>query len=42
MGTKVKISKGVLPAELLLPKERYSPSEAQKQTNPRKVYHWLN
>ncbi|WP_379138981.1 L,D-transpeptidase [Paenibacillus sp. sgz500958] len=42
MGTKVKISKGVLPAELLLPKERFSPSVAQKQTNPRKVYHWLN
>ncbi|KGE16493.1 hypothetical protein PWYN_17320 [Paenibacillus wynnii] len=41
-GTKVQISKGVLPAELLVPKERFSPSATQNQTNPRKVYHWLN
>jgi len=42
MGTRVEISKGVLPAELLLPKERYTPPTTQNQTNPRKVYHWLN
>ena len=41
-GTKVEISKGVLPAELLLPKDRFSPSAIQNQTNPHKAYHWLN
>ncbi|MCL6604318.1 MAG: L,D-transpeptidase [Paenibacillus sp.] len=41
-GTTVQISKGVLPEELLLPKDRFSPSTTQNQTNPRKVYHWLN
>ena len=41
-GTKVQISKGVLPAAPLLPKERFSPSTARNQTNPHKVYHWLN
>ncbi|MNB81743.1 putative L,D-transpeptidase YkuD [compost metagenome] len=42
MGTKVQISKGGLPDELLVPGERY-PSEAPaNQTNPGKVYHWLN
>ncbi|WP_410511798.1 L,D-transpeptidase [Paenibacillus sp. BR2-3] len=42
MGTKVEISKGVLPSALLLPKKRFSPPATQNQTNPRKVYHWLN
>ncbi|MDQ0195895.1 L,D-transpeptidase [Paenibacillus wynnii] len=41
-GTKVQISKGVLPAELLIPEDRFSPSATQNQTNPHKVYHWLN
>ncbi|CAM4343382.1 L,D-transpeptidase [Paenibacillus typhae] len=42
MGTKVQISKGGLPEELLVPADRY-PSEAPgNQTNPNKVYHWLN
>ncbi|MFC3747907.1 L,D-transpeptidase [Paenibacillus sp. GCM10012306] len=41
-GTKVEISKGVLPAELLLPKERFSPATSANQTNPHKKYHWLN
>ncbi|MRN52777.1 L,D-transpeptidase [Paenibacillus monticola] len=41
-GTKVTISKGVLPEELVLPKERFSSSTPHDQTNPRKVYHWLN
>ncbi|ULO05691.1 L,D-transpeptidase [Paenibacillus sp. 19GGS1-52] len=41
-GTKVTISKGVLPEELVLPKERFSSSAPHDQTNPRKVYHWLN
>lgn len=42
MGTKVRISKGVLPEELLLPEERFPSGTPQNQTNPRKVYHWLN
>lgn len=42
MGTKVQISKGVLPEELLLPKERFSSATTQNQSNPRKVYRWLN
>ncbi|KWX86976.1 hypothetical protein AMQ83_15850 [Paenibacillus riograndensis] len=42
MGTKVQISKGVLPDELLLPEERYPSGTPLDQTNPNKVYHWLN
>jgi hypothetical protein len=42
MGAPVRISKGVLPSALLLPKERFALSATQDQTNPRKVYHWLN
>ncbi|CQR54975.1 L,D-transpeptidase family protein [Paenibacillus riograndensis] len=42
MGTKVQISKGVLPDELLLPDERYPSGTPLDQTNPNKVYHWLN
>ncbi|MFF2910488.1 L,D-transpeptidase family protein [Paenibacillus sp. NPDC057934] len=41
-GTKVEISRGVLPAELLLPKERFSSATSENQTNPHKKYHWLN
>ncbi|SET01562.1 L,D-transpeptidase [Paenibacillus sp. NFR01] len=42
MGTKVTISEGVLPDELLVPKERYPSAAPPNQTNPHKVYHWLN
>ncbi|MGN7760640.1 L,D-transpeptidase [Paenibacillus sp. 22594] len=42
MGTKVQISKGVLPDELLLPEERFPSGTPLDQTNPNKVYHWLN
>lgn len=42
MGTKVLISKGVLPEELLLPEESFPAGAPQNQTNPHKVYHWLN
>ncbi|MNC55881.1 hypothetical protein D3C75_1054460 [compost metagenome] len=42
MGTKVQISKGVLPEELLVPAERFPTGTIQDQTNPHKVYHWLN
>ncbi|MFE4713896.1 L,D-transpeptidase [Paenibacillus sp. NPDC056722] len=41
-GTKVEISRGVLPAELLMPKERFAPATSENQTNPHKKYHWLN
>ncbi|ASA20668.1 L,D-transpeptidase [Paenibacillus donghaensis] len=42
MGTSVLITKGVLPDELQLPEDRYTPAASHDQTNPRKVYHWLN
>ncbi|GGF69885.1 hypothetical protein GCM10010912_13860 [Paenibacillus albidus] len=42
MGTKVQIGKGVLPEQLLLPEERYTAGASHNQTNPRKVYNWLN
>jgi lipoprotein-anchoring transpeptidase ErfK/SrfK len=41
-GTKVHISKGVLPDDLLVPAERYATKHGQDQTNPMKIYHWLN
>ncbi|MGF7045780.1 hypothetical protein J2T13_000240 [Paenibacillus sp. DS2015] len=41
-GTKVHISKGVLPEDLLVPAERYATKHRQNQTNPQKTYHWLN
>ncbi|WP_342565531.1 L,D-transpeptidase [Paenibacillus sp. FSL R7-0345] len=42
MGTKVQISKGGLPDELLVPADRYPSETPANQTNPNKVYHWLN
>ncbi|MHA6529816.1 L,D-transpeptidase [Paenibacillus sp. BAC0078] len=42
MGTKVEITKGVLPDEPLLPEERFPSGAPQNQTNPHKVYHWLD
>ncbi|WP_310832653.1 L,D-transpeptidase [Paenibacillus pedocola] len=41
-GTKVQISKGVLPEELLVPEDRFPSGAPRNQTNPNKVYHWLN
>lgn len=41
MGTPVHISKGVLPDDLLAPKERFLTKREQNQTNPHKTYHWL-
>ncbi|WP_150266733.1 L,D-transpeptidase [Paenibacillus tepidiphilus] len=41
-GTKVVIAKGGLPDELLLPEKRFTAQTAPGQTNPHKVYHWLN
>ncbi|MBW4083166.1 L,D-transpeptidase [Paenibacillus sp. S150] len=42
MGTKVRITKGVLPEEVLLPGERFPSGTPLDQTNPNKVYHWLD
>lgn len=41
-GTKVTISKGVLPEKQLIPIGRFSSTAQPDQTNPHKVYHWLN
>lgn len=41
-GTKVVITKGVLPEQLLLPEIRFTSAAPHDQTNPHKVYHWLN
>ncbi|WP_339316007.1 L,D-transpeptidase [Paenibacillus sp. FSL R10-2734] len=41
-GTKVVISKGVLPEKQLVPVKRFSSTAKHDQTNPHKVYHWLN
>jgi lipoprotein-anchoring transpeptidase ErfK/SrfK len=42
MGTKVRIEKGVLPDDVLVPGDRYQSQHRQDQTNPLKTYHWLN
>lgn len=41
-GTKVVISKGVLPEKQLLPVKRFTSAAQHDQTNPHKVYRWLN
>jgi hypothetical protein len=41
-GTTVVISKGVLPEKQLVPAKRFSSTAKHDQTNPHKVYHWLN
>ncbi|WP_422657646.1 L,D-transpeptidase family protein [Paenibacillus sp. EC2-1] len=42
MGTKVRIEEGVLPGGLVIPKERFALKHSAEQSNPRKVYHWLD
>ncbi|WP_054958024.1 L,D-transpeptidase [Paenibacillus dakarensis] len=42
MGTQVRIGEGVLPAGLVVPKERFSLIHAAEQSNPRKEYNWLD
>lgn len=42
MGTRVRISQGVLPEELAVPEDRFPSDAPRNQTNPHKVYHWLN
>jgi len=44
IGTKVVIKKGILPDELVEPQQPFKvrPQQGQNQTNPHKVYKWLN
>ncbi|MFC5405724.1 L,D-transpeptidase [Cohnella soli] len=42
LGTPVTIAKGGLPSELRTPSERFRLKSEQNETNPRKVYDWLN
>jgi len=42
MGTSVTITKGSLPDELRAPPERFKLPSTQNETNPHKVYNWLN
>jgi lipoprotein-anchoring transpeptidase ErfK/SrfK len=42
IGTPVTIAKGGLPDELRAPPERFRLLSTQDETNPRKVYDWLN
>jgi lipoprotein-anchoring transpeptidase ErfK/SrfK len=42
IGTPVTIAKGGLPNELRAPPERFRLSSTQDETNPLKVYDWLN
>ncbi|CAM4207157.1 L,D-transpeptidase family protein [Paenibacillus macerans] len=41
-GTKVTIGKGILPDLESVPKERFKLGHREDQTNPHRVYHWLN
>ncbi len=41
-GTAVTITKGVLPSEIRVPEQRFELPAVQDETNPRKVYEWLN
>lgn len=41
-GTAVTITKGVLPPDIRVPEERFSLPAVQDETNPHKVYKWLN
>lgn len=42
MGTKVRIGEGVLPDALVVHQERFALKSTAEQSNPRKVYHWLD
>ncbi|MBW5445107.1 L,D-transpeptidase family protein [Cohnella sp. CFH 77786] len=42
MGTPVTITKGGLPSETRVPAKRFRLPAAQDETNPRKIYDWLN
>jgi len=42
IGTPVTITQGGLPDELRAPAERFKLSNAKDETNPHKVYDWLD
>ncbi|WP_372663852.1 L,D-transpeptidase [Cohnella sp.] len=42
IGTPVTIAKGGLPIELRAPPERFRLKSTQNETNPQKIYNWLN
>lgn len=42
IGTPVTIAKGGLPNELRVPSERFRLKSTQNETNPQKIYKWLN
>ncbi|WP_314588784.1 L,D-transpeptidase [Paenibacillus terrigena] len=44
LGTRVVIKKGILPDDLVEPQQPFKvrPEQGQNQTNPHKVYKWLN
>jgi len=42
IGTKVTITKGVLPDAVSTPEQRFALEPKQDETNPGKVYRWLN
>ncbi|GGJ20635.1 L,D-transpeptidase [Paenibacillus hunanensis] len=44
LGTKVTIASDVLPDEIQIPKQRYASNKKpqQDQTDPSRMYHWLN
>lgn len=41
-GTTVTIGKGIVPPEEVAPKQRFALSNRQNQSNPNRVYRWLN
>ncbi len=42
LGTKVTIARGGLPSEVRVPPERFRLPQTQDETNPHKVYEWLD
>ncbi|MFC5700406.1 L,D-transpeptidase [Cohnella faecalis] len=42
LGTKVTISKGGLPVEVRIPEQRFRLPQEKNETNPNKVYDWLD
>jgi hypothetical protein len=44
LGTKVTIASDVLPEEIQIPQKRYASNKKpqQDQTDPSRMYHWLN
>ncbi|MOA60795.1 hypothetical protein D3C78_1857760 [compost metagenome] len=41
-GTTVTVGKGIVPPLEVTPKQRFALSNRQNQSNPDRVYRWLN